>query len=71
MTRPVRFCGICGARVAVNSWTVNMPIAYCRAHADTVTLDQLPPDPVESLPMQAADTLPGEAALPLAGTESC
>jgi hypothetical protein len=70
MSRPVRFCGICGARVAANSALVNAPIAYCHAHADTVTLDQPPPDPLVSLPMQA-DDIRVEDLTPLAGTEPC
>lgn len=54
--RPVRYCGVCGARVSVNSRTYQLPIAYCQAHSNGPALDALPPDPLTSLPVQAAGT---------------
>lgn len=59
MTRPVRFCGLCGGRVPASSPTYDAPIAYCHAHADIAAAgDRLPPDPageVESALMLAAE----------------
>jgi hypothetical protein len=71
MSRPRRFCGLCGRMIGPGNPTDNAPIAYCLSHVDLVGLDNPPPDPLESLPMYAADTLPGEDAPPATGTERC
>jgi hypothetical protein len=68
VTRMRWFCCLCG------ELTDREPDAgrraLCRAHSN-VALDTVPPDPLTSLPMQAADTLHGEDASPATGTESC
>ena len=65
MTRERWFCCLCGAMTVYPAWRDGR--YYCRAHADL--FDREPPDPLRSLPMQAADT--GEDLTPAAGMERC
>jgi hypothetical protein len=62
------FCCLCGAITLRDPGTG--PYAFCYAHS-RVAVDEVPPDPLESLPMQSADTIHGEDTAPAAGTESC
>lgn len=70
MTRARWFCSLCGALTAAPA--VNQGRYYCRAHSHFAALvDAVPPDPLESLPMQAAEIHRGEVVSPADGTERC
>jgi hypothetical protein len=67
VTRQRWFCFLCGAL------TDRQPLdgrrALCVAHS-AIPLDEVPPDPLTSLPLTAA-TIHGEALPPADGTERC
>ncbi len=63
------FCCLCGALTAAPAMSGGR--YFCRAHAGyAAVLDAVPPDPLESLPMQA-DAFAVEVVSPADGTERC
>lgn len=54
MTRQRWFCAVCGA-LTINP-AERDGRAYCRAHSDLPALDEVAPDPLESLPVTAQET---------------
>jgi len=60
------FCCLCGAMTTRDPGTKRY--ATCHAHS-SVTVDFVPPDPLESLPMNSAEL--GEAASPTREREDC
>lgn len=67
MTGERWFCVLCGNLTAKGP-RPGRPV-LCRAH-ENIVVDFIPPDPLQSLPMQAATTH-GEDLNPAAGTERC
>lgn len=70
MIRARRFCPYCGQVIDPRSES-------CLRHRDLIALDPaysacaIPPDPLESIPMHAADLTPGEAAKAAREREGC